>query len=216
MIAGRTPVASLAGQPGHAGLDGHARGDSNAILRPRTLAAMGSAGLRPISYRLRTELGIAAWHCNPRGSWSDPGRQRGHWTSDSRPAAPRQHRRSGREQWLLAVGRRRPGQLLEGQPLSRPPVHRLGSPVGRPRRPVPVLRRPIPLAGGQLQGLPPHRPPALVADGAARTGTADPDPMSAGRPSAPKPLRRRGHAVAGAYRAERAGLGSGLNVSGGP
>ncbi len=69
-------------------VDGHDRGASNAIFRPATLAAMRSAGLRPLSYRLRTELGIAVWHWNPCGRWSDPARAQGYWTSDGRVRDP--------------------------------------------------------------------------------------------------------------------------------
>jgi hypothetical protein len=64
-----------------AGLDGHERGEVERMLAPANVEQMLKAGFKPLSYRLRTELGVEAWHWNPRGSWSDGARQQGYWTS---------------------------------------------------------------------------------------------------------------------------------------
>jgi hypothetical protein len=84
MVDSSHPLATFSpSQALGAGVDGHGRGTLRDIYTAPNVAAMRSAGLDRLTYRLRTELGIEAWHWNPAGRWSDSAHARGYWVSDS-------------------------------------------------------------------------------------------------------------------------------------
>jgi hypothetical protein len=64
-------------------LDGHLKGDINRMISPENIEAMQTVGLKPMSYRLRTELAGEVWHWNPKGTWSEKNKRQGYWVSDS-------------------------------------------------------------------------------------------------------------------------------------
>ena len=77
--------------PSHAlgaGIDGHEKGINDLQLKPDNIKAMLSAGFKPLTYRLRTELGMAVWHWNPKGAWSDQAGRQGYWVSNNEPGQP--------------------------------------------------------------------------------------------------------------------------------
>lgn len=76
------------GQALGAGIDGGVNGATDRLLTRHNVAAMRSARLTRLTYRLRTELGIENWHWNPEGQWSDPEHQQGYWTSNDRAKKP--------------------------------------------------------------------------------------------------------------------------------
>ncbi len=69
-------------------IDGHEQGSTKAILSPKSVEKMLQSGLKPLAYRLRTELGVEAWHWNPHGNWSDATNQCGYWTSATKMEGP--------------------------------------------------------------------------------------------------------------------------------
>jgi hypothetical protein len=71
-----------------AGIDGSEEGGAARFFRPATVAKLRTAGLAPITYRLRTELAGEAWHWSEEGRWSDAAHAQGYWTGDPHTKAP--------------------------------------------------------------------------------------------------------------------------------
>jgi hypothetical protein len=71
-----------------AAFDGHSAGDMDRIFRKENMDSLKSVGLKPISYRLRTELAGEVWHWNTKGRWTNEELKEGYWISDSIPSTP--------------------------------------------------------------------------------------------------------------------------------
>ena len=70
------------------GLDGAQQGDIDRLFSGHNIEKMRSAGLRPLTYRTRTELGIEAWHWAEAGTWSDPVHAQGYWVGSEHQPKP--------------------------------------------------------------------------------------------------------------------------------
>jgi len=71
-----------------AAIDGNQKGVLDLQLTPGNVQEMLTAGFKPLTYRLRTELANEVWHWNPKGSWSDATQHQGYWVSDNEGGAP--------------------------------------------------------------------------------------------------------------------------------
>ncbi len=69
-------------------VDGLPAGRIAQVYTQANITALKRAGLGPIAYNLRTELGIEAWHWSNEGAWSDAKRQQGYWVGSDRPVRP--------------------------------------------------------------------------------------------------------------------------------
>jgi hypothetical protein len=63
--------------------DGQLKGGIGRTLNSESVDSMKTVGLKPVSYRLRTELAGEVWHWNPDGTWSEAGKNQGYWISDT-------------------------------------------------------------------------------------------------------------------------------------
>ena len=71
-----------------AGLDGLEETDLENSYSPENIKTMAGAPYRRLAYRLRSELGVEAWHWNEAGSWSDEAKKEGYWTSSDKAEKP--------------------------------------------------------------------------------------------------------------------------------
>ncbi len=67
-------------------IDGVGQGEVNTYLSSFNIEKMRSSGFQRITYRTRTELGIAVWHFTEEGTWSDSAHRQGYWTGSDHPS----------------------------------------------------------------------------------------------------------------------------------
>jgi hypothetical protein len=63
-------------------IDGGAKDESRPVFMRGNRHALVAIGANRVAYRLRTELGIEAWHWSAHGHWSDDPRKQGYWIGD--------------------------------------------------------------------------------------------------------------------------------------
>jgi len=90
--AARAATVRVDATPGHAintfdpdsalgsSIDVLSRTDINRVYTPHIIQEALSAGWGPITYRVNTELRMAAWHWTENGTWSDAAHARGYFT----------------------------------------------------------------------------------------------------------------------------------------
>lgn len=64
-------------------VDGGTHEEVRRLFLPANRKPLSNFTAHPVSYRLRTELGVEAWHWRSQGRWSNPDRQEGYWTGDA-------------------------------------------------------------------------------------------------------------------------------------
>jgi hypothetical protein len=94
-LSAQTPTVRVDITPGHAintfdpdsalgsSIDVLSRIDINRVFTPHIIQEALSAGWGPITYRVNTELRMAAWHWTENGTWSDAAHRSGYFTGST-------------------------------------------------------------------------------------------------------------------------------------